>query len=67
MGGLNDNHHLLYPETATNNEKELEEKFALYLNDDIERHKIIQYAFDKVDEVFSFKAVKKQINNIKYK
>ena len=67
MGGLNDNHHLLYPETATCDEKELEEKFVLYLNDENERNKVIHYAWDKLNEVFSFEAVKKQINNIKYK
>ena len=66
IGGVNDNHFLLYPETATCDVKVLEEKFTEYYEDDTKRNQVVQYAWDKLNEVFSFNAVKEQIENIRY-
>ena len=63
---MNDNHFLLYPETATNDLKVLEDRFTEYYEDDEKRNQARQYAWDKVNEVFSFDAVREQIKNIRY-
>ena len=54
----------MYPDTATCDEKILEEKFVEYLNDENKRFEAIQYAWDKLNEIYSFKSVKSQINKI---
>ena len=66
IGGVNDNHFLLYPETATNDLKVLDDRFTEYYEDDEKRNQARQYAWDKVNEVFSFDAVREQIKNIRY-
>ena len=37
-----------------------------YYEDDTKRNQVVQYAWDKLNEVFSFNAVKQQIENIRY-
>jgi hypothetical protein len=54
----------MYPDTATCDEKILEEKFVEYLNDDNKRFEAIQYAWGKLNEIYSFKSVKSQIEEI---
>ena len=66
IGGVNGNHYLLYPETATCDEKILEERFTEYYEDDNKRNEVVQYAWNKLSEVFSFDAVREQIKNIRY-
>tara|TARA_R110000824_G_scaffold5466_6_gene25290 strand:+ start:1053 stop:2066 length:1014 start_codon:yes stop_codon:yes gene_type:complete len=66
IGGVNDNHFLLYPETATCDTKILEDRFVEYLEDDDKRNQVIKSAWEKVNEIFGFTAVRKQIENIKY-
>jgi hypothetical protein len=66
IGGVNDNHFLLYPETATCDVKVLEERFTEYYEDDNKRNQVVQYAWDKLNKVFSFDAVREQIKNIRY-
>jgi len=66
IGGVNDNHFLLYPQTATNDVEILEQRFTEYYEDDDKRNSAVQYAWDKVNEIFSFDAVKKQIKNMEY-
>ena len=66
IGGVNDNHFLLYPQTATNDVQILEQRFTEYYEDDDKRNSAVQYAWDKVNEIFSFDAVKKQIKNMEY-
>jgi len=65
FGGLNESHSILYPETATCDEKVLEEKFVEYLNDENKRFEVIEQAWSKVNEVYSFKSVANQINKIR--
>ena len=65
IGGVNDYHHILYPETANCDPKLLESKIEEYLNNPSKYQETIRYAFDKVQEIFSFEAVRKQIENIK--
>ena len=67
IGGLNDNHKLLFPKTATNDCDILEKEIIECINDPEYRNQIIQYVWNKVNEIFSFEEVKKQINDIKYK
>jgi hypothetical protein len=64
IGGLNEAHSVMYPDTATCDEKILEEKFVEYLNNDDKRFEAIQYAWEKLNEVYSFDSVIKQMNKI---
>jgi hypothetical protein len=57
IGGLNDSHTILWPETATNDFETLEYYFNLYLNDYNHRVSTIQKAFDQVSNTYSYKAV----------
>ena len=65
LGGNNESHHVLFPETATCDEKILEDKFIELLNDKEKRFKTISYAWEKVNEIHSFSNVKKIITQIK--
>jgi|TARA_Y100000310_G_C20685765_1_gene818851 hypothetical protein len=64
IGGLNEAHSIMYPETATCDETVLEKKFVEYLNDENKRFEAIQYAWNKLNEIYSFKSVINQINQI---
>ena len=66
FGGVNESHTLLYPETATCDVKVLEDIFVECLNNDSLRFKMIEYAWEKVNEIYGFKTVKKQISDLKY-
>lgn len=66
IGGVNDNHFLLYPETATCDTEILEKRFTEYFEDDKKRNQVRQYAWDKLNEFFSFDSVREQIKNIRY-
>ena len=63
IGGLNDNHRLLCPETATNDWNILEEKILEYINNEESRFKVIKNSWDKVNDIFSFNSVRININN----
>jgi len=64
IGGVNESHHILYPDTATCDEKLLEEKIDEYEKDDKKRFSAIEYAWEKVNENFSFKKIKTQLENL---
>jgi hypothetical protein len=64
MGGLNESHHILFPETATCDRKILEEKFEEYLKDLDKRFEVIEYAWDKLNENYSYDFIKKQLLDI---
>jgi hypothetical protein len=59
IGGENDSHQFLYPDTATCDLNRLEEVFVKYLEDENERFKAIQYAWNKVNEICGFDTVRK--------
>ena len=61
IGGLNESHQVLFPETATCDEKILEEKFVEYLKDLDKRFEVIEYAWNKLNEVYGYNVVKKQL------
>ena len=61
IGGMNESHHILFPETATCDEKILEEKFELYFKDDDKRFEVINYAWKKLNECYSIDLVKNQL------
>ena len=64
IGGLNESHQLLFPETATCDEKILEEKFVEYLNDLDKRFEVIEYAWDKLNDNYSYPYIKQQLLDI---
>ena len=64
IGGLNESHKLLFPETATNDESRLEEIFVEYLNSPEKRFKAIEYAWTKVNELYNFSLARTQIEKI---
>ena len=61
IGGVNESHHILFPETATCDEKILEEKFEWYFNDEDKRFEVINYAWKKLNECYSIDLVKNQL------
>jgi hypothetical protein len=63
IGGLNDNHRLLCPETATNDWGVLEEKILEYVNNEESRFKVIENSWNKVNDIFSFNSVRINISN----
>jgi hypothetical protein len=66
IGGVNDYHHILFPETSTCDVKVLEDRFVEYLEDEKKRNDVITHAWNKVNSVFGFEAVRKQIENINW-
>ena len=58
IGGENDSHKMLWPETATNDFDRLEYCFSTYLNDYNKRLAVIQSAFDKVNDIYSYNSIK---------
>ena len=61
IGGMNESHHILFPETATCDEKILEEKFVEYLNNPKKAFEVIEYAWNKLNEIYGIEVVKKQL------
>tara|TARA_B100000795_G_scaffold37371_1_gene24622 strand:- start:2886 stop:3902 length:1017 start_codon:yes stop_codon:yes gene_type:complete len=61
IGGMNESHHLLYPETATCDEGKLEDIFVHYLNNSEERFKAIQRAWSNLNIHYGEKVAIKQV------
>ena len=59
IGGENDSHQFLYPETATCDLNKLEEIFVKYFEDENARFEAIQHAWETVNEIGGFKSVRK--------
>ena len=51
-------------EVATNDRKILEEKFVEYLNDEVSRFRVMEYAWETLNEVYSYDVVKRQLLDI---
>lgn len=64
IGGNNDANKILYPDLATCELNELSKKFNSLLHDIDYYSHVINYAYSKVNEVYSFETIKKQIQNI---
>lgn len=64
LGGYNDSHSLLFPETATNDFDKLESKFLEYVTNFDSRTRAMTFAFDQVNKVYSFDAVRDQFKII---
>jgi hypothetical protein len=64
IGGVNDSHAVLWPETATNDFDILEERFANYLNNFDERIRVMENAFQKVNDIYSYNSVRTRITSI---
>tara|TARA_A100001515_G_scaffold128760_2_gene115154 strand:+ start:168 stop:1232 length:1065 start_codon:yes stop_codon:yes gene_type:complete len=59
IGGENDSHHRLYPDASGCDLKKLEHIFEVYLKDSRRRFGAIEYAYNKVNELFGFNTVRK--------
>lgn len=64
IGGENDSHTILWPGTATNNLQVLESKISEYLTDYDSRINAIQFAFNRLNEMYSYSAVKTKTNEL---
>ena len=64
VGGHNDAHKILYPELATCDTNRLVELFTKLESDPIYYKEIVDYASKKVQEVYSFDTVRKQIQSL---
>ena len=64
IGGVNESHEILYPETATCDKKILEEKFDKYIKSPTETFKVIESAWEKLNSTFSFEVVKNQLEKL---
>jgi hypothetical protein len=64
IGGVNDYHHTLYPKTATCDWEVLEKEIDSYINNSEARDEVIKYAWKQLNNIFSFQAVRKQIESI---
>jgi len=64
IGGKNESHFLLYPETATCDLDVLENKFVEYLNDVDKRFEVISYAWENLNKYYSFEVVREQIKEL---
>ena len=64
IGGKNESHFLLYPETATCYLDILENKFVEYLNDVDKRFEVISYAWENLNKYYSFEVVREQIKEL---
>ena len=60
IGGLNHSHKILYPETATCDWDKLEEVFVKYHENDDEKFKAIEYAWNKLNENYSYEVIGKK-------
>jgi len=66
IGGLNDSHKILFPDTYTNDFDILEHFFYEYINDYEKRYNVINNAWIAVNNIYSYKSVKNRfeiINN----
>ena len=64
IGGVNESHEILYPNSATCDEKILEELMDEYVSDEVKRFQLLNMLGIKVNEEFSFKKVRKQIEEL---
>jgi len=64
IGGLNESHQILFPETATCDLDILEKRFVEYLNNPEKRFEVIEYAWNKLNELYGEKVVKKQLEEV---
>jgi len=66
LGGENDAHKLLWPDTATNDTAKLEEMFQLYVTNLDARNNAIQYAYNMVCQTYSYQSIYTKTNKLIY-
>ena len=64
IGGVNESHDVLFPDTATNDWYYLEQKFVQLYRDSKARQEILEYSWEKLHETYSFGVVRKQIEEL---
>ena len=64
VGGSNNSHKYLFPELATNDLSKLEAVIGNIISDQNKRTEIMQTAFDKVNELYSFNTVRRQVKEL---
>jgi len=56
IGGLDDSHYILFPDTSTNDTQILEQKFIDYFFDINKRTQAMNYAFEMVNKYYSYES-----------
>jgi hypothetical protein len=64
IGGLNDSHKILFPETATQDLVILEQKFEEYITNPDKRVEVMKYAWNKLWEYYSYEAAAIKLQDI---
>jgi hypothetical protein len=64
IGGVQDSHEILFPNTATNDWNKLEKIFDLYCNDVNKHYEDIQFAYNKAMEIYSYQSIKNKFNKM---
>lgn len=64
IGGNNDANYFLYPSTNTTNIEVLDKEIKKIISEEEYRNQIMQYAFDKVNEYYSYDSIKNKILNL---
>jgi hypothetical protein len=64
LGGVNESHDVLFPDTATNDWYYLEQKFVQLCRDSQARQEILEYAWEKLHKTYSFDVARKQIEEL---
>ena len=65
VGGSNNSHKYLFPELATNDLSQLESVIEKIISDQNKRVEIMQFAFNKVNKLYSFDTVRRQVKELK--
>jgi hypothetical protein len=64
VGGLNDSHVLLWPETATQDLDILENRVEEYFTNPKKRVEVMKYAWQRLWEYYSYTSAKRRLNDI---
>ena len=64
IGGVQDSHEILFPNTATNDWQLLEKSFDNYYNNKKLHFEAIQNAYNKAIDVYSYKSIYKKFNKM---
>ena len=67
IGGVQDSHEILFPDTATNDWGKLEKIFDLYYNNIDKHYDAIQFAYNKAIDVYSYKSIESRFKKMIFK
>jgi len=64
IGGVNDSHHFLWPDTSTNDVIKLEKMLMEYTQNIEKRIYAIKYAWKQLNEIYSYDAIRYKVDQI---